>query len=198
MACDGLGRLLAGDRGHGDHSGDDGARQGLGAVHLLSADGREPLLLPRRRVGRGGLVDLGSADVYQPAGVEAGEPRRDDTAGHVRQRGRRLPVGLDLARRRHRGAGADLARIARPHRHHQRRAGARVLLVDAARDRVFLADAGLHRVLFHRASRDRRAPVQRHDGARGLRAVPRVLDADRHPSPVRRSAGWRASSSCMR
>ena len=47
----------------------------------------------------------------------------------------------------------------------------------------------LHRVLHDRAARHRRAAVQRHDGTRRLRALPRVLDADRHPPPVRRSAG---------
>ena len=40
-------------------------------------------------------------------------------------------------------------------------------------------------------ARHRRAPLQRHHGARGVRPVPRVLDADRHPPPVRRSAGRR-------
>ena len=68
---------------------------------------------------------------------------------------------------------------------------ARLLLVDAARDRLLLADAGLHRVLHDRAARDRRPALQRHDGARRVRAVPRVLDADRHPPSLRRSAGRR-------
>ena len=51
-------------------------RQGLGALHLLPADDRQPLLLPRRRARRRRLVDMGRADVHQPAGLEEGEPRR--------------------------------------------------------------------------------------------------------------------------
>ena len=151
----------------------------------------QPVLLPRRRARRRRLVDLGRADVDQPARLEEGESGRDRAARDVRQRRRRLPVGVDLGRRGGRGAGADPAGRARLQGHDQRRAGARVLLVDAARHRLLLADAGLHRVLHDRAARDRRAALQRHDGARRVRAVPRVLDADRHPPPVRRPAGRR-------
>ena len=43
--------------------------------------------------------------------------------------------------------------------------GARVLLLDTARDRVFLADTRLHRLLHHRAAGHRRAALQRFDGA---------------------------------
>ena len=85
----------------------------------------------------------------------------------------------------------DPARGARPERHHRRRTGARVLLLDAARHRLFLADADVHRLLHHRAARDRRPAVQRHDGPGRLRPVPGVLDADRHPPPLRRPAGRR-------
>ena len=126
-------------------------------------------------------------------------PGATDAAGDVRQRRRRLPVGVDLGRRGGRDPGPDPAGRARLQGHHQRRTRARVLLVDAARHRLLLADAGLHRVLHDRAARHRRAALQRHDGARRVRAVPRVLDADRHPPPLRRPAGRRrASSSCTR
>ena len=63
----GLGRLLAGDRGHGRGRDSDGRRLGLGALHVLSADDREPALLHRRGAGRGGIVDLGRADGGEPA-----------------------------------------------------------------------------------------------------------------------------------
>jgi cytochrome c oxidase subunit 1 len=77
---------------------------------------------------------------------------------------------------------------------------ARVLFsVDAARDRLLLADALVHRLLHDRAAGDRRPPLQRHDGPGRVRALPRLLDADRHPSPVRRSPGRAPdSSSCTR
>ena len=44
---------------------------------------------------------------------------------------------------------------------HRCRAGARVLLVDAARHRLFLADADLHRLLHDLSARDRRTALQR-------------------------------------
>jgi cytochrome c oxidase subunit 1 len=79
--------------------------------------------------------------------------------------GRRLlSLGLDGGRRRARTAVPDHPRGARLTRHDRCRAGARVLLLDAARDRLFLADAGLYRLLHDRPARDRRAAVQRHDG----------------------------------
>ena len=61
----GLGRILAGRRRRrgGDGPGLAGPR--LGALHFLSADDRQSLLLHRRRAGRGRLLDLGRADVDQ-------------------------------------------------------------------------------------------------------------------------------------
>ena len=102
-----------------------------------------------------------------------------------------LSLGLDRGRRRARNPVPDPAGRARPHSHDRCRPGARVLLLDAARHRLFLADADLHRLLHDRAARDRRPALQRHDGAHLLHPVPGRRDADRHASSVRRSAGRR-------
>ena len=71
----GLGRLFPGRRRR--RGGDDPglAGLGLGALHLLSADGRQSLLLHRRRDGRGRLMDLGRADVDQSGDLEARQSR---------------------------------------------------------------------------------------------------------------------------
>ena len=180
----GLGRLLAGRRRRRDGDGPGGAGPRLGALHLLSADDRQSLLLHRRRAGRGRLVDLGRADVDQPA-----------RSGSATIPGKPVPLamfanvaGSYLWAWTAVGAALEMlfqiiAGGARPEDHHRRRAGARVLLLDAARHRLFLADADLHRLLHHRAARDRRPALQRHDGADRLHPVPRGLDADRHAPP---------------
>ena len=167
------------------------ARARLGALHLLSADGRQSLLLHRRRHGRGRLVDLGRADVDQHGGLEARQPGQAGAAGDVRQRRRRLSLGLDRGRRRARNHFPDPAGGARPALHHRCRPVARVLLLDAARHRLFLADADLHRLLHDLSAGDRRAPVQRRHGAHRLHPVRRSGDADRRASSLCRSAGRR-------
>ena len=88
---------------------------------------------------------------------------------------------------------------ARPDAHDRRRARARLLLLDAARDRLFLADAGLHRLLHDRAARDRRPAVQRFDGRGSPSSCSwssRCRSASITCSRIRRSAP--ASSSCIR
>ncbi len=61
-----IGFALVVDRhGHGDGARGDGTR--LGALHVLSADDRQRVLLPRRGARRGRLVDLGRADVGESA-----------------------------------------------------------------------------------------------------------------------------------
>ena len=75
--------------------------------------------------------------------------------------------------------------------HDRCRPVARVLLLDAARHRLFLADADLHRLLHDLSAGDRRAPVQRRHGPHRLHPVRRGGDADRRASSVRRSAGRR-------
>ena len=72
----GLGGILARRRGDRDGRRHRRERQGVGALHVLPADDREPVLLHRRRAGRRRLVDLGRADVDQPARVEEGQSGR--------------------------------------------------------------------------------------------------------------------------
>ena len=57
----------------------------------------------------------------------------------------------------------------------RRRAGTDPVLGDAACDRLFLADAGLYRLLYAGAAGRRRAALQRYDGAAHLHHVPRVF-----------------------
>ena len=163
--------------------------QGLGAVHVLPADDCQPVLLHRGGAGRGRLVGLGGADVHQPAHLAEGEPGATMPLAMFGNVAGRVPLGLDLGGRCRRSARAHPSRIAWLDRHHQRRPRTRSLLLDASRHRVLLADAGLHRLLHHRAARHRRPPLQRHDGSRGVRALSCLLDADWHPSPLRRPAG---------
>ena len=58
----------------------------------------QSVLLHRRRAGRRRVVDLGGADVDQPACVEEGQPGSHGPARDVRQRHRRVPVGVDVGR----------------------------------------------------------------------------------------------------
>ena len=64
------------------------------------------------------------------------------------------------------------------------RPSAHVVLVDVARDRLFLADSRLHRLLYDAAAGRGRAALQRHDGAAQLHPVPALQAAGRHASPV--------------
>ena len=79
------------------------------------------------------------------------------------------------ARTRRHSAAAGL----RLERSDRRRTRAHAVLGDAACDRLFLADAGLYRLLHAGAASGRRAALQRHDGAAYLHHVPRVLAARR-------------------
>ena len=167
-------------------------RQGVGALHVLSADDRQPVLLPRRRAGRRRLVDLGRAHVDQPARVE--ERRIPGATVPLAMFGN--VAGAYLWAWTSVGAAVEVLVLILP---------ASLGLTDtinAGLARVFFSWTlhaivyfwlmpALHRLLHDRAARHRRAPVQRHDGPGRVRAVPRVLDADRHPPPVRRPAGRR-------
>ena len=100
-----------------DHG--DGARRAwprLGALHFLSAPDRQRVLLPRRRARRRRLLDLGRADVDQPARLAPRSSGRASAARDVRQRGRILSLGLDGGRRRTRIAAADHPGRVRPER----------------------------------------------------------------------------------
>ena len=66
----------------------------------------------------------------------------------------------------------------------RRRSGAHAVLLDAACDRLFLADPGLHRLLHHGAARGRRTALQRHHGSPDLHPVSHLQPAGRHASPV--------------
>ena len=59
---------------------------------------------------------------------------------------------------------------------------AHAVLLDAARDRLFLADPGLYRVLHDGAARRWRTALQRHDGPADLHSVPDLQPAGRHAS----------------
>ena len=118
-------------------------------------------------------------------------PGRAGALRDVRDGRRLLSLGLDRGGRGDRIVVPDHPGGAWLAQHDRRRTGARLLLLDAARDRLFLADAGLHRLLHDRSAGDRRPAVQRHDGADRLHSVPCRRDADRHPSHcsrIRRSA----------
>ena len=174
--------------GHGDRAGRAGA--GLGAVHVLSADDRQSVLLHRRRAGGRRLVDLGRADVGQSLHAW----KRDNPGAPVPFAMFATVAGSYLWGWTAVGAALELLFQIIPvalglTQHDRCRAGARVLLLDAARHRLFLADADLHRLLHDRSARDRRPAVQRPDGADLLHPVPRRRDADRRASPVRGSGG---------
>ena len=187
----GLGGLRSGPRrsGDGDNAGVAGPR--FRPLHLLSASDRQPVLLHRRRARGRRIVDLGRADVDQSARLEESQSGPARAAGDVRQCRRLLSLGVDCGRRGARASVAAHSRRAWPDLDDQCRAGARVLLLDAARHRLFLADSDLYRLLHDPAARDRRQDLQRHDDAARLHHVPGRRDADRHPSHVWRPAGRR-------
>jgi hypothetical protein len=94
---------------------------------------------------------VGRADFGEPATVAAQKSGKDYRVSDVRQYRQGLSVGLDFAGRGNRGAGADLAGRARADDDSQCRPVACVILLDATRHRVFLADPVLHRLLHDRA-----------------------------------------------
>ena len=189
----GVGRLLAGRRRHGDGGGRRW-RSGKASVLYTFYPPMigKPVLLPRRRAGRGRLVDLGRADVDQPARLEARQSRRAGAAGDVRATSPARISGRGPSV----GAALELLFLILP-----------VALglndtIDAGLARVFFSWT-LHAIVYFwlmptyiafytivpRAIGGRLYSDTM--GAHRLRPVPRVLDADRHPPPVRRSAGRR-------
>ena len=152
----------------------------------------QPVLLPRRRAGGGRLVDLGGADGASTCmpGSATTRARRCRSRCTATWRAPTSGPGRRSAPR-----SRSCCRSCRP------RSGF-TDTIDAGLARVFFSWT-LHAIVYFwlmpayiafytivpRAIGV--APVQRHDGPRRVRAVPRVLDADRHPPPVRRSAGRR-------
>ena len=133
-------------------------------------------------------------------GLEARQSGQAGAARDVRQCRRLLSLGLGPRSARRWSCLFQIIPVALGLQdHHRCRTGARVLLLDAACHRLFLADADLHRLLHHRAAGDRRPALQRRDG----RASPsscswswRCRSACTISSPIRRSAP--ASSSSIR
>ncbi len=119
----GVGRLLADRDRCGDGDDPGRARPRLGALHVLSAADRQCLLLHRRRSRRGGFLDLGRADVDQPAGLAARPSRRAGAARDVCQCRRILSLGLDRGRGRARTAAAEHPGGARLQDHDRRLPG---------------------------------------------------------------------------
>ena len=97
-----LGRLRPRHRRRRHDDGDDRGRHGDRAVHLLSADHREPLFLHRPRAGGGGLLDLVRADDPRHARLQARQSGRAGAARHVRDRGQCGDVAVDHRRGRRR------------------------------------------------------------------------------------------------
>ena len=154
----------------------------LGALHFLSADDRQSLLLHRRRDGRGRLMDLGRADVDQYGDLEAREPDKPvplamfaNVAGAYLWGWTAVGAALEII--------FQILPVALGLRStDRRRAGAGVLLLDAACDRLFLADPDLHR-LSTRSSRARSAAGSTATRWRGL--------------PSSCSSWWRCRSACI-
>ncbi len=73
---------------------------------------------------------------------------------------------------------------------HRCRLVADAVLMDAARDRVFLADTGLHRLLHHGTARRRRTTLQRHHGSPDIHSLPDLQPAGRHASSADGSGTW--------
>src|SRR5215471_3432121 len=183
----GMGRIGVG--GCGSRYGNRPRRPwaGLGALYLLSAADRQSVLLHRGRPRSRRLVGLGRADVDQHVSMEAGQPRRAGAVPDVRYGRRLLPLGMDRGWCGARIAVSDHPGGARVAQHNRRRVGARLLLVDIACHRLFLADAGLHRLLHDRTEGDWRPAIQRYDGPDRLHPFPCCGDADRHSPRIRGS-----------
>ena len=97
----------------------------LGAVYFLPADDRQCILLHRGCTRRCWLLDLGRADVSEPAHLEATEPWCAGTIRDVRNGRGILPLGLDGGWCRSRTDFPDHPRCHRPDQHDRRWSRAR-------------------------------------------------------------------------
>ncbi len=135
----------------------DGSRlagRALRALHVLSATDRKPFYYFGVV-----LIVVGSWIWVALMRSTCGSGRRPiRCAGPLAlfcQRRGALALGLDRRGRRARTAATDHSGLARPEDHHRCGARPRVLLLDFARDRLFLAGPELHRLLHDPAARDR-------------------------------------------
>ena len=154
------------------------------SLHVLPAARRQRLLLYRARPCRGRLVDLGGADDLGDERLEAGKSGTARAARHVRHRGQCGAVAVDHRWSGRRAPVPGNTRGIGMERHDRCRPFAHAVLLDAPRDRLFLADTGLHRLLHDASAGCRRPPLQRHDGAAELHPVPGLQPAGRHASSV--------------
>ena len=183
--------------------GDGGAHRLCGpgdrALHLLPAADRQPLLLHRARARRRRLVDLVRPDDARHGGSGRRRTRARPCRSPCSRRSRTPCCGCG---RRSASRRSSCSRSFPPRSAWNASIDvglvAHAVLLDAARDRLFLADPGLHRLLHHGAAGRGRAALQRHHGAAHLHPVPDLQPAGRHPSPVHGPASTRTPSSSCR
>ena len=167
----GMDRVLDGDRRRRDGADPDPDGSGLGALHVLSAAHGKPLVLYRTGSRRCRLVGLVRSHARRDARVETRKSRAARAVGDVRNGRKRGDVALDHRWRRRRTAFPGHSGIAGHRANHRCGSGAHVVLVDAARHRLFLAHPGIHRVLHDDPARGRRTALQRYDGPPHLHSV---------------------------
>ena len=167
----GMDCLLDGDRWRRDGADPDHHGSGFGALHILSAAHGEPLVLYRTGSCRCRLVGLVHSHVRRDARVEARKSGAARAVGDVRNGRKRGDVALDHRRRSSRTAFPGHSGIAGHRANHRCWSGTHVVLVDAARHRLFLAHSGIHRALHDDPARGRRTPLQRYDGPPHLHSV---------------------------
>ena len=109
----GVGRVLDGDRWRRDGADPDRHGPGFGALHVLSAAHRKPLVLYRAGARRGWLMGLVRSHARRDARVEARKSRAARAAGDVRNGRKRGDVALDHRRRGGRTAFPGHSGIAR-------------------------------------------------------------------------------------
>src|SRR6185369_8746956 len=103
------------------------------------------------------------------------------------------PLGVG-GERRHCGASRHPSpTVSRSHDGDRRGTRAHIVLGNAARHRLFLVDAGIHRVLHAAPAGGRRSTLQRHHGPAHVHHVYHILGASRNASPLRRSGAWRGN-----
>ena len=172
-------------------------RARLGALHLLSAADGERLVLHRARAGRRGSwiwCVLMMVAMAQWKRANPGQPvplaMFATVANAVMWLWTTVGVAAELL---FQVIPAALGWTADD----RRRPLAHAVLLDAARDRLLLADPGLYRLLHDGAAGGRRPALQRHDGAAHVHPVPDLQPAGRHAPPVHGpGAVGTASSSC--